>query len=303
MKVVAFGGGHGLFASLRALRGLDVDITAVVTVADDGGSSGRLRSELGGVPPGDLRQALVALSDDGEDLTARLFQHRFRSGGDLTEHAVGNLVLAGLFDLLGDPIAALDHAGRLLKAHGRVLPMSIDPLQIEAEVDAGNGVHVVRGQADVATARGRVLRVRLLPENPPVCAEVLRAVDEADWLIFGPGSWFTSVIPHLLVPVLRDAIAVSEARRLLIMNLAADAETVGLSSAEHLTALTTHDEKFRTNIVLSDPSSIGDHVKLRNAAESLGGELIVAPVARGDGTARHDSVALAQALRAVMYKR
>lgn len=303
MKVVAFGGGHGLFASLRALRRLDVSITAVVTVADDGGSSGRLRSEFGNLPPGDLRQALVALADDDEALTAQLFQHRFRSGGSLTEHAVGNLVLAGLFDMFDDPITALDYAVRMVKAQGRVLPMSVDPLHIEAEVAGPHGVELVSGQADVASTRGRVLRVRLVPERPPVCSEVLEAVRDADWLILGPGSWFTSVIPHLLVPALRDAIAASAARRLLILNLAADAETAGLSSAQHLTALVQHDEKFRTNIVLSDPSLIGDHVTLQNAAESLGGELVMAPVAVGDGTARHDPVALASALSTVLYKR
>ncbi|MGH3803626.1 MAG: gluconeogenesis factor YvcK family protein, partial [Pseudonocardiaceae bacterium] len=245
-RIVAFGGGHGLFASLRALRRLKLDespdqlmeITAVVTVADDGGSSGRIRREFDMLPPGDLRQALVALA--GEDRatakTAALFQHRFVGHGELGGHAVGNLLLAGLTEVTGSTVAALAQAGKILHTCGRVLPMSALPLQIEADVrgiDPSEPAarRVVRGQVAVATTRGVVEQIRLVPAEPPPPAEVLEAIREADWLIFGPGSWFTSVLPHFLVPELRTAIASSPASRILILNLTGDEETIGLSTA------------------------------------------------------------------------
>lgn len=313
-RVVAFGGGHGLFSSLRALRRLKLDedpqrwwdITAVVTVADNGGSSGRLREEFDMLPPGDLRQALVALA--GEDantaLLARLFQHRFSGEGPLAGHAVGNLLLAGLVDFLSSPVDALTHAGKVLRSCGRVLPMSTMPLQIEADVRGVDAltpdrISVVRGQAEVAVTDGSVEQVRLVPEKPPACSEALAAVREADWLIFGPGSWFTSVLPHLLVPELRETIADSRARRIVTLNLAADAETVGRSAEEQLAVLAQHAPEFHADIVLADPQVVGDHASLLSAAESLGSRLVVAPLAMGDGSARHKPELLAQALQAV----
>ncbi|GAB3810312.1 hypothetical protein GCM10027605_47990 [Micromonospora zhanjiangensis] len=233
-KVVAFGGGHGLSASLRALRHcapqLDLDITAVVTVGDDGGSSGRLRAERDALPPGDLRQALVALAGDHPAIrrSAELFQHRFAdrgarrgvpagpaasdgpaertaggppgravaagaAGDPLAGHAVGNLVLLGLMEQLGDPIAALDHAAAMLGAVGRVLPMTCRPVEIEARVRGADParpdeVDTVRGQHAVAVTPGRVESLHLTPADPRACAEAVIAVAEADWLIFGPGA-------------------------------------------------------------------------------------------------------------------
>jgi uncharacterized cofD-like protein len=308
LKVVAFGGGHGLFASLRALRRLDLDLTAVVTVADDGGSSGRLRAEFDVLPPGDLRQALVALAgeDLDEELRALLFQHRFPGDGPLGGHAVGNLVLTGLAEVLGGPVPALEAAARLLGACGRVLPMSAQPLEIVADVV---GLHPdrpaerseVRGQASVAKTPGHVLGVRLVPETPPACPETVAAVDAADWLVFGPGSWFTSVLPHFLVPELRAAIAKTKARRIVTLNLSDEpGETDGWSAEEHLTALTSHAPEFTADAVLADPRVVRDHTRLASAAESLGGRLVVAPVAVGDGSPRHDPGALAAVMRSVL---
>jgi len=340
-RVVAFGGGHGLYASLQALRTLDVDLTAVVTVADDGGSSGRLRRELDVLPPGDLRQALVALADDQPSGPARpgepagsarpahpaarttpaagpvlpaLFQHRLGGSGALAGHAVGNLVLTGLMELLGGPVPALAEAGRLLGARGRVLPMSVDPLEIEAEAygvdpDRPDEVTLVRGQVAVATTPGRVHRVRLLPERPAACDEAVAAVRAADWLVLGPGSWFTSVLPHLLVPDLAAAVLAAPARRLVTLNLAAEpGETAGLSAAGHLAALAAHAPGLRVDVVLADPAGPGgghpsgqvDSAALDRAAQSLGGRLVLAPVALGDGTARHDPGRLAAALAGII---
>jgi uncharacterized cofD-like protein len=315
VRVVAFGGGHGLAASLRALRqcpsDLDLQITAVVTVGDDGGSSGRLRADRGALPPGDLRQALAALAGDDPAVrrSADLFQYRFAAGGPVPDplvgHAVGNLVLCGLMELLGDPVAALEHAGGMLGAVGRVLPMSRQPVGIEARVrgvraDRPDEVVTVRGQHAVAVTPGRVELVRLTPPGPPACAEAVAAVRAADWLIFGPGSWYTSVIPHLLVPELAGAIVASPARRLVTLNLAAEKETLGLSVADHLAALAWYLPELKVDSVLADEKAVGDPEPVRRAAESLGARLVLAPVAVLDGSPRHDPAALGAALVPVL---
>ncbi|MFF4894572.1 gluconeogenesis factor YvcK family protein [Micromonospora chersina] len=324
-RVVAFGGGHGLSASLRALRhcvpGLDLDITAVVTVGDDGGSSGRLRAERGGLPPGDLRQALVALAGDhpATRRSAALFQHRFAAvtgsggaaggsggaGDPLAGHAVGNLLLHGLTELLGDPVVALDHAGAMLGAVGRVLPMSRQPVGIEARVrgadpDRPDKVRTVRGQHQVAVTSGTVESLRLTPAAPAACAEAVTAVATADWLIFGPGSWYTSVLPHLLVPGLADAIVSSPARRLVTLNLVAEKETLGLSLPDHLDTLGRYLPELKVDMVLADSKAVGDPMAVERAAESLGARLVLAPVAVTDGTPRHDPAALGAALVPVL---
>jgi uncharacterized cofD-like protein len=319
LRVVAFGGGHGLSASLRALRLLrkrwdhdphadDLIVTAVVTVGDDGGSSGRLRAERGSLPPGDLRQALVALADVDElagDDTARLFQHRFDGHGDLAGHPVGNLVLLGLIEMLGDPVVALDHAAGMLRCCGRVLPMSRQAVNIEADVLGGDparpGMVVsVRGQHAVAVTRGEVQTIRLRPGQPVACAEAVAAVAAADWLIFGPGSWFTSVIPHLLIPGLAAAVTASRAKRLVTLNLAAEKETSGLSPSDHLAALTRYLPGLRVDVVLADGKAVGDPEPVHRAAESLGARLSLAPIAVPDGSPRHDPAALAAALEHVV---
>ncbi|MEV6814677.1 uridine diphosphate-N-acetylglucosamine-binding protein YvcK [Micromonospora sp. NPDC051296] len=318
VRVVAFGGGHGLSVSLRALRRcapeLDLDITAVVTVGDDGGSSGRLRAERGGLPPGDLRQALVALAGDhpATRRSAGLFQHRFAEvagdggrGDGLAGHAVGNLVLCGLMESLGDPVVALEHAGAMLGAVGRVLPMSCQPVDIEAQVrgaDRGrpDEVCTVRGQHQVAVTTGRVESLRLTPQAPVACPEAVAAIGAADWLIFGPGSWYTSVLPHLLVPQLAAAILASPARRLVTLNLAAEKETLGLSVADHLAALRWYLPELAVDFVLADSKAVGDPEPVEGAAESLGARLVLAPVAVDDGTPRHDPAALGAALVPVL---
>lgn len=306
MKVVAFGGGHGLAATLRALRLVgaqrELAITAVVTVGDDGGSSGRLRAERGALPPGDLRQALAALAgnDPLSIRTAELLQHRFGGQDPLAGHAVGNLLLCGLMELYGDPVAALDHAAALVRAGGRVLPMSPVPVGIEADVRQAAELVTVRGQHAVAVAPGRVETVRLAPARPPACAEAVLAVRAADWLLFGPGSWYTSVIPHLLVPGLAEAIVASPARRLVTLNLAGENETVGLSLPGHLAALARYLPKLRPDVVLADIWAVGDPQPVRRAAESLGARLVLAPVAVRDGTPSHDPAALSAALMPVL---
>jgi uncharacterized cofD-like protein len=326
LNVVAFGGGHGLSATLRALRelrrsGVDLNITAVVTVADDGGSSGRIRHLRGGLPPGDLRQALAALADPA-DATAQQAAEvmQFRFDGDpekdpLAGHAVGNLMLLGLMEMLGDPVAALDRAGAMVRAVGRVLPMSPRPLHIEATIRGDDPAHpgrasVVRGQHNVAVSRGVVEDVRLTSAprswaadesdtSPQACAEAVDAVLSADWLLFGPGSWFTSVIPHLLVPEIGVAIEASQARRVVTLNLAVELETAGLSLPDHLRALARYLPGLRVDVVLADGNVVGDPNGVRYAAESLGAQVVLAALAVPDGGPRHDPAALATALHDV----
>ena len=325
LAAVALGGGHGLHATLSALRlladrGVAGPVTAVVTVADDGGSSGRLRRELGLLPPGDLRKALAALAGEhaASATTAAaeglpwvgLLQHRFGGTGALAGHAVGNLLLAGLMEVLGDPVEALDEVARLIGARGRVLPMACEPLDIEAEVtgledDDPQRAHRIRGQVAVASTPGRVRRVRLLPERPEACSDALAAVRSADLLLLGPGSWFTSVLPHLLVPELRDALVASPARRVIVLNLAPEpGETAGFSPEQHLAVLAEHAPDLRVDAVLADVGSVALPDRLHRAAAPLlapGGRVHLAPVAAADPTTpRHDPAALAAALAAVV---
>ncbi len=308
LKAVALGGGHGLYATLLALRAITSDITAVVTVADDGGSSGRLRRELGVLPPGDLRMALTALAaqDGPAGHWRRVFAHRFGGTGALAGHAVGNLVMAGLLELLGDPVAMLDEACRLLGVSGRVLPMTTHPLDIEADVaglDADpDVVRRIRGQVAVATTPGRVHRVWLRPAEPKACVEAVRAVGEADLVVLGPGSWFTSVLPHLLVPDLAIALATTAARRILILNLAPQpGETAGFSPEQHLTVLRDHAPSgFTVHAVLADIDAVAVPARLHRCAATLGGHAYLDRVAQHGSTDRHDPVALAAALRQIL---
>lgn len=298
--VTALGGGHGLAASLEALRRVTDRLTAVVGVSDDGGSSGRLRAEMGILPPGDLRMALAALCGDDEwgQTWSRVVQHRFRSDGDLHDHAVGNLLIAALWELLDDPVEGLDLVGRLLGAHGRVLPVATTPLEIVAQVaTAPDGVVTeVRGQTSVATARGHVVSVALEPAAPRGCPAAIAAILEADWVVLGPGSWFTSVLPHLLVPEVAEALVASPARRMVTLNLVAQpGETAGFSPENHLEVLGAHAPDLRIDVVLADRSAVPDADELARVAAGIGAELVLTDVAAGDGRPVHDPVKLAAA--------
>ncbi|QBJ98370.1 uridine diphosphate-N-acetylglucosamine-binding protein YvcK [Rhodococcus sp. ABRD24] len=304
-RIVALGGGHGLYATLSAARRLSSDVTAVVTVADDGGSSGRLRGELGVIPPGDLRMALAALAarEPHVQTWTDTVQHRFGGTGALAGHSVGNLILAGLTEVLGDSVAALDVVARLLEIQGRVLPMSPVALDIEADVvglESDPRVsRCIRGQVAVATTPGKVRRVRLLPANPPACPDALQAIDGADLVVLGPGSWFSSVIPHVLVPELLDGLSRASARKVLVLNLAPEpGETAGFSAERHLHVLCQHAPAFRVDHVVVDSASVPsarerDH--LCRAAKQLGADVVYADVAE-DGTHKHHAGKLAAVL-------
>lgn len=306
-RVVAFGGGHGLSVLLTALRRLTDQLTAVVTVADDGGSSGRLRDEFGCLPPGDLRMALAALcSDDHVGRTwARVLQSRFGGDGSLAGHAIGNLLIAGLWQQLDDPVAGLDMVGDLLRTRGRVLPMSSVPLEIEADVIgldpvAPDELATLRGQATVAMTRSTVQSVRLIPASPPARPEAVDAVMAADSIMLGPGSWFTSVIPHLLVPDLAEAIVTTKAQRVLVLNLAPADETDGFSASRHIELLAEHAPRLRLDVVVADKGFASSDPHLEAYVASLGARLLSADVAMRDGTPRHDPNRLAAVLSEVL---
>jgi len=306
-KVVAFGGGHGLAATLMALKRLTDHVTAVVTVADDGGSSGRLRQEFGCLPPGDLRMALAALTGDDSEgrLWADVLQSRFGGDGPLAGHAMGNLLIAALWQRDPNPVKGLDQVGRLLNAQGRVLPMSSLPLVISADVVGIDPHHPdeccrLTGQARIATTEGDVLQVRLEPENPPACDEAVTSIMEADYLVFGPGSWFTSVVPHLLVPELVAAILRSKAKKICIMNLRPAAETSGFTPSRHIEVLAEHCPQLTLDTVIADPRFAEGDPHFQRMVESMRAELMIADVAMRDGTARHDPFLLAATLAVVM---
>lgn len=306
-SVVALGGGHGLYAILRALTRLDVEVTAVVTVADDGGSSGRLRRELPGqLPPGDLRMALSALVGPDEHglLWRDTFQHRFGGHGALTGHPVGNLVLAGLAEVLGDPVAALDAAGAMLGVRGRVLPVSTTPLEIVAQVEGLESdetvVRQIRGQVAVASTPGRVVAVSVEPADAIACPEAVRAIENADLVTLGPGSWFTSVVPHLVLPGIAQALERTRAHRLVALNLEPQpGETEGFSPEQHLDVVSAHAPHLRIDTVLADTGAVPLPGRLTAATDAIGARLVLARIAV-PGRPEHDPEALAGVLAEVL---
>jgi uncharacterized cofD-like protein len=312
LRVVALGGGHGLAAALAAWRRLTGELTAVVTVADDGGSSGRIRREMPVLPPGDLRMALAALA--GEDPRtqemARLLQHRFGGSGVLAGHPVGNLMLTGLTEMHGgDSVRALGVLEQLLAAQGRVLPMAEVPLDLVATVasvdpDDPQDTRRIRGQVAIASTPGRVRDIRVSPADPPVPGAVLQAIAEADVVSLGPGSWYTSVLPHLLVPRLRQALVETTARVVVVLNLEPQpGETDGFSPEEHLRVLQAHLGGVSLHTVIADTAAVVDRRGLLSAVQGCGAELVLAPVAAPDGAPRHDPSRLAAALASVVGAR
>lgn len=306
VQAVALGGGHGLAATLKALRLFTPDITAIVTVADDGGSSGRLRRELGVLPPGDLRQALAALC--GKDALGQQWrhtlQHRFSANGHLQGHALGNLLLLALFEQAkGDAVQALDLAGHLLGISGRVLPACPHPLTIGAYIRGHDPalpqlLSIVRGQVAIALSSGRKERLFVEPDRPPACAEAVQAIGEADVVILGPGSWFSSVVPHLLVPELAQAIRCSPAKKYVTLNLCEQVgETDAFAPQTYLDVLAAHAPHVRWDAVIVDPSVVTDLEGLQASAARLGAQVVLSRVALTQGPEAgqvHDPVLLSQ---------
>jgi uncharacterized cofD-like protein len=310
LRVVAIGGGTGLSAILRGLKHLTAhpaetsdsrpcisELSAIVTVSDDGGSSGRLRKELNMPPPGDIRSCLVALSED-EALLSRLFQHRFDKGSGLEGHSFGNLFLAALTAVTGDFTDAVHQSSEILATRGRIFPATTSHIELEAEM--GDGTRV-RGETNITASSGRIMRLVLVPADVEPLPQALDAIAQADLVTIGPGSLFTSLIPNLLVRGIPEAIAISPAIKVYICNLMTQAnESLGLSAADHIHALHEHAQMRIFDFALINQKAVSHPVKARYALEgasqivadldavrSLGVQPILGNYLVEDKTARH----------------
>ncbi len=312
-RVVVLGGGTGLSILLRGLKHYTSNITAIVTVSDDGGSSGRLRDELGVPPPGDIRNCLVALADT-EPLMERLFQHRFTSG-TLRGHSLGNLFIAALSELLGDFEEAVRESSKVLAIRGQVLPSSVDSVLLGAEMEDGE---VVEGESTIAqtatsAAHGRIRRVFLRPSDCRPPAEALAAIASADIVVLGPGSLFTSIIPNLLVTPIAEALRQTRAPVVLVMNIMTQpGETEGFSALDHLQAVEEHGGPGLVDVCLYSNSPIPETRRLEYekqqafpvevdaaaavAFKARGVRMVEAPMMTVEGLIRHDPHRLAEAL-------
>ena len=292
-KVVCLGGGHGLAATLAAMRTLTDQVTAVVTVADNGGSSGKLRAEFNSLPPGDLRTALAALCADDEwgKSWAQIMQYRFTSQGEMDNHAVGNLLLTALWDRDGDPVKGLDRVGQLLKVVGRVLPMALEPLDIEGSFESKDGITLVRGQVQVAVAVGKVKELRLIPETPKATPEALDALAAADWITIGPGSWLSSVMPHFLLKEQATQIKTSRAKKVMIFNLPdkhISDEFSGFSLEAHLQLVLDHIPDLQFDVALVDKSLANTEPRFNDLVAKCGGKVLAFDLADSKETFHHD---------------
>ncbi|MEL4898540.1 gluconeogenesis factor YvcK family protein [Crocosphaera sp. Alani8] len=234
-KIVAIGGGTGLSTLLRGLKQYSANITAIVTVADDGGSSGRLREEIGVLPPGDIRNCMAALADE-EKLLTELFQYRFQAGEGLTGHSFGNLFLTAMTAITGrDFEKAIATSSKVLAIRGKVLPATLSDVRLWARLDDGR---FVEGESNITEAGGKITQIGCFPENPPGLPAALQAIRESDYIILGPGSLYTSVIPNLLVPEIRDALAKVKVPRIYVCNIMTQpGETDGYSVSDHIKAI------------------------------------------------------------------
>ena len=293
--VVALGGGHGLATTLGGIRRYAGSVTAVVSVADDGGSSGRLRRAHDVPAPGDLRKCLVALAAS-DTVWREAFEHRFR-GGDLDGHALGNLVIVGLTEVLGDFGRALDEAGRLLECSGRVLPATTDPVVLTADFDGTTPESgSVEGQVAVSNTMDRIRRVHIVPGDAKAHPEVVSAIELADQIVLAPGSLFTSLAAVLVVPAIREALAATRGRIVHVCNLAPQVpETLGLDATDHLRAVLDHGARVDTFLYHLRSELAADEFAIRE----LGVEPVAADVA-GPGGRVHDPAALAKALESLL---
>jgi len=304
LRIVSIGGGTGLSALLHGLKSWAgetriADLTAVVTVTDDGGSSGRLRRDFDVLPPGDIRNCMVALSED-EALLSRLFQYRFPAGRGLKDHSFGNLFLMALTQVTGDFALAVRTSSEILASRGRIYPATAQNVTLEAELESGA---VVRGETRISRSRSRIRRIRLSPERCAPLPQTLDAIAGADLITLGPGSLFTSIVPNLLVEGIAHAIRRSSAIKASYVNLMSQpGETSGLTAAEHLRAIDEHAGARLTDVAIINIAQISEPMKKRYAAQrahpvvndvecirELGVEVVGANLLQEGEKIRHDS--------------
>jgi uncharacterized cofD-like protein len=308
-KIVTIGGGTGLSTLLRGLKFSSANITAIVTVADDGGSSGRLRREIGVLPPGDIRNCIAALADE-EKLLTELFQYRFKAGDGLVGHSFGNLFLTVLSEITGDFEQAIAASSKVLAIQGNVLPATLSDVKLWAELEDGRRIE---GESNITEAGGKIVRIGCIPENPPALPRAVDAIDDADYIIVGPGSLYTSVIPNLLVPEIANAIAARRIPCIYVCNIMTQpGETDGYSVADHIRAIDRACGRRLFDAVLVQRNSPSAKALLRYSQENshpvdfdpddviqLGRRVIRANVMIEDtdtGYVRHDSQRLARVL-------
>lgn len=262
-KIVAIGGGTGLSMLLKGIKHITNNITAVVTVGDDGGSSGRLREDLGILPPGDIRNCIAALADD-EDLITKLFQYRFKSGEGLEGHSFGNLFLTALCAITGDMVRAVKESSNVLSIRGRVLPATLDDMKLVAEMEDGRIIH---GESNIPEAHGRIKRLFTDPAHCRALEDVIAAIKDADLIIMGPGSLYTSVIPNLLVEEIAKEVAESDAKKIYVCNIMTQpGETDNYAVSDHVNALMKHanSRKILDAVLVNDfiPSNLASKYQM-----------------------------------------
>lgn len=303
-RVAALGGGTGLPASLRAWKRLTSNITAIVTVADDGGSSGRLREQLGMPPPGDIRNCLVALAE-AEPLMTELMQHRFANGTDLKGHSFGNLLIAALTDVTGRFDLAVKESSRILRVFGSVIPVTTTPVSLIGYTKTGE---VIKGESLLPAVGSKIERVELSPADSEPNPEAIQAIRDADVISIGPGSLYTSLLPVLIVPGIADAIRNSHARKILIFNIATQpGETRGYSAEDHIEAIERHIGKdifdlmlFNSRIGKPPPDSVPFEFITTTEDELAGIPVFKADLAQTEIPWRHDTEKLSAELRRVI---
>jgi uncharacterized cofD-like protein len=308
-KIVVLGGGTGLSTLLRGLKHYSANITAIVTVADDGGSSGRLRREIGVLPPGDIRNCLAALADE-EKLLTELFQYRFQAGSGLSGHSFGNLFLTVMSEVTGDLERAIAAISKVLAVRGQVLPATLSDVQLWAELEDGRHIN---GESNITEAGGKIVKIGCTPSNPPAIPRAIQAIEEADYIIIGPGSLYTSVIPNLLVPEIPAAIAKREVPRIYVCNIMTQhGETQGYAVSDHIRAIDAACGCKLFDAVLVQKKSPTARSLIRYAQENshpvffdreaviqMGRRIVVANVMAENaetGQLRHDSDHLARVL-------
>ena len=307
-KIVAVGGGTGLSMLLRGIKNITNNVTAVVTVGDDGGSSGRLREEMGVLPPGDIRNCIAALADD-EDLVTKLFQYRFRNGEGLEGHSFGNLFLTALCSITGDMVRAVKESSNVLSIRGRVLPSTLDDMKLVAEMEDGRIIH---GESNIPEAHGKIKRLFTDPQNCHALADVISAIREAELIILGPGSLYTSVIPNLLIQEISHEIAKSNSKKIYVCNIMTQpGETDGYSVCDHVNAIMKHagSKKVIDAVLVNDfmPSNLAKKYEMAGSypvkldldnLKKLGVKLVTRKLIEDskEGLVRHSSNRVARAI-------
>lgn len=307
-KIVAIGGGTGLSMLLRGIKNITNNVTAVVTVGDDGGSSGRLREEMGVLPPGDIRNCIAALADD-EDLVTKLFQYRFKMGEGLEGHSFGNLFLTALCSITGDMVRAVKESSNVLSIRGRVLPSTLDDMKLVAEMEDGRIIH---GESNIPEANGKIKRLFTDPQNCRALADVISAIRDAELIILGPGSLYTSVIPNLLIDEISHEIAKSNAKKIYVCNIMTQpGETDNYSVCDHINAIVKHagSRKVIDAVLVNDfmPSNLAKKYQIAGSypvkldfenLKKLGVKLVTRKLIEDskEGLVRHSSNRVARAI-------